>query len=446
MSEMSAGMGGGLNDTAARWSLRSSDRDYVITKRSTIGRADGTEIQLTGTGVSRQHATVEPAPEGIAVVDLQSKNGTYINDKRIERGVARAGDKIRVGNVTISVIALSPSENETVIMQPGATSKVNLAAPPAEKEPAERTASPANEKRPEAPVAAEKKAALAEPPRAEVEKSDLAATQIRSPAEKAPVQAQDAPKTEPPKVEAQKAEAPKTEPPPAESPKAAEKTAEKPADKPAEKPAEKAAEKAADKPAEKPVAADGGAKKNPPRNWWENTQENAAIDGTIVGGPPVNFAEYDDQMIARIEVSQTSLVGLSPNLRSRRVELDRDKYMMGRASDCDIVVDDPRASAQHAQFVLENGSWFVSNVFSTNSVFVNGQKAQRSLINNGDRIRIGDSEWVFKVPSGKKAASASKPAGERKVVKIDLANAMYFVGGILLTAGLFFLILYLMRK
>src|SRR3954452_9550486 len=51
-----------------------------------LGRGGGCDIKLTGRSVSRKHAKVEPTPDGYYVQDLQSTNGTFVNDRQLDRG------------------------------------------------------------------------------------------------------------------------------------------------------------------------------------------------------------------------------------------------------------------------------------------------------------------------------------------------------------------------
>ena len=64
----------------------------------TIGRAE-CDVDLNDPDVSRRHAVVRRVDEGLAIEDLGSMNGTYVNDRRIEGIVEVAeGDRIRFGN------------------------------------------------------------------------------------------------------------------------------------------------------------------------------------------------------------------------------------------------------------------------------------------------------------------------------------------------------------
>lgn len=59
-----------------------------------VGRADDAGLVLAGDGISRQHARLTPADEGVMVEDLGSANGTFVNGRRISREFARHGDEI----------------------------------------------------------------------------------------------------------------------------------------------------------------------------------------------------------------------------------------------------------------------------------------------------------------------------------------------------------------
>ncbi len=64
----------------------------------TLGRSDDCEICIPDSAISRRHAKIESTSEGYVVSDLQSTNGTFINDVRIPGPVAISdGDYLRVG-------------------------------------------------------------------------------------------------------------------------------------------------------------------------------------------------------------------------------------------------------------------------------------------------------------------------------------------------------------
>src|SRR6185436_13741446 len=61
-----------------------------------IGRdSDLSQIVLEDGQCSRAHCKLSQADDGLAIEDLDSRNGTWLNGNRIHRGVLRAGDLLR---------------------------------------------------------------------------------------------------------------------------------------------------------------------------------------------------------------------------------------------------------------------------------------------------------------------------------------------------------------
>lgn len=67
-----------------------------------IGRGQGCEIRLPDDGVSRAHARLYVEGDRTLLEDLGSRNGTFLNGKRVTSTVALGdGDKIQIGRTTI---------------------------------------------------------------------------------------------------------------------------------------------------------------------------------------------------------------------------------------------------------------------------------------------------------------------------------------------------------
>jgi DNA-binding CsgD family transcriptional regulator len=81
----------------------------------TLGRGEIVDIQLTDSGVSRQHAKLIRASDGtLTLVDLASTNGTYVNDARIEIAALREGDCIGIGPDALLRLGYKPREDSIV--------------------------------------------------------------------------------------------------------------------------------------------------------------------------------------------------------------------------------------------------------------------------------------------------------------------------------------------
>lgn len=66
-----------------------------------IGRDATADIQILDHGVSRRHAEIFRIGEIYFIQDLKSRNGTYLNEQKIEEEPLRIGDQIRVGNSVV---------------------------------------------------------------------------------------------------------------------------------------------------------------------------------------------------------------------------------------------------------------------------------------------------------------------------------------------------------
>lgn len=84
---------------------RNQGSTFAVRDRCLIGRTVQCDIILDEPSVSRRHALVWPRDGGILVEDLQSLNGVYLNNRRIESSeLSRDGDFLLVGRFRLLVI------------------------------------------------------------------------------------------------------------------------------------------------------------------------------------------------------------------------------------------------------------------------------------------------------------------------------------------------------
>lgn len=69
----------------------------------TIGRSTTADFILDAAMVSRFHCRLT-AGATVDVQDLQSTNGTFVNDKRVQRSTLAVGDRLRVGRVELELL------------------------------------------------------------------------------------------------------------------------------------------------------------------------------------------------------------------------------------------------------------------------------------------------------------------------------------------------------
>jgi len=85
-------------------------KDYPFTKENmTIGRAEENDVIIDNLAVSGYHARIDRAGDTYILTDLQSTNGTFVNDKKVVSHRLRHKDKIIIGKHLL-FFALSKSE------------------------------------------------------------------------------------------------------------------------------------------------------------------------------------------------------------------------------------------------------------------------------------------------------------------------------------------------
>lgn len=82
---------------------------------SVVGRSSDCDIRIENTGLSRVHARLTPTVQGLLVEDLQSTNGTLLNEKRIgHTAVAHHGDEIGFDVLRFRLVATDANQTDAV--------------------------------------------------------------------------------------------------------------------------------------------------------------------------------------------------------------------------------------------------------------------------------------------------------------------------------------------
>ncbi len=71
----------------------------LFKKRLTIGRVEENDIQLKTSYISRRHAHILTEGDVTRVIDANSKNGVFVNSKRVKECALSNGDIVSIGNV-----------------------------------------------------------------------------------------------------------------------------------------------------------------------------------------------------------------------------------------------------------------------------------------------------------------------------------------------------------
>jgi pSer/pThr/pTyr-binding forkhead associated (FHA) protein len=65
-----------------------------------VGRAIDCDVPISSTDLSRRHVALRKAPSGqYKLVDLESRNGVYVNGIKIHSAILHDGDSIQMGSL-----------------------------------------------------------------------------------------------------------------------------------------------------------------------------------------------------------------------------------------------------------------------------------------------------------------------------------------------------------
>jgi serine/threonine protein kinase len=111
------------------------------------------------------------------------------------------------------------------------------------------------------------------------------------------------------------------------------------------------------------------------------------------------LAEPDepDYETARIEAPDTPEFSLTleSETTGEKIELKRPTNVIGRSSDCDVVIKKPDVSKRHCRILLRSGGAMIEDLDSVNGTLVNDKQVTRRKLANGDVVTIAD--YSFRV-------------------------------------------------
>ena len=93
---------------------------------------------------------------------------------------------------------------------------------------------------------------------------------------------------------------------------------------------------------------------------------------------------------------QASRARLIDTAANRAIDLASARVTLGRESRNDITIPDINVSRTHAEISLSpQGAWVITDLGSTNGTYVNGRAVASQPLNEGDRIAMGSTNFVF---------------------------------------------------
>src|SRR5262245_40118275 len=79
----------------------------------------------------------------------------------------------------------------------------------------------------------------------------------------------------------------------------------------------------------------------------------------------------------------------------REFVFEQDSVLIGRTSECDVVLYDPGVSRKHARIFSEAANYYVEDMGSSNGTKVNGAIITKKQLSDGDAISLGPVVFNF---------------------------------------------------
>jgi pSer/pThr/pTyr-binding forkhead associated (FHA) protein len=87
--------------------------DFGSRPHLTVGRAEPADVCVADPGVSRLHVRFTRESNGLRVIDLRSRNGTWVRGIRITEALLTTGDSVVIGNTSVLIQAVSATAMAT---------------------------------------------------------------------------------------------------------------------------------------------------------------------------------------------------------------------------------------------------------------------------------------------------------------------------------------------
>ena len=131
-----------------------------------------------------------------------------------------------------------------------------------------------------------------------------------------------------------------------------------------------------------------------------------------------NYKLQTNRIFQLIEKSSTA---------KQKLDFNKDEVLLGRENSCDLTIDNPNISSEHAKITHENNAYYIIDLKSTNGTFVNFNPIKgKTKIHEGDKITLGVYTFEFSINQQENFSLVQSDFG----IRIDIQNVSYIVNSI----------------
>ena len=119
----------------------------------------------------------------------------------------------------------------------------------------------------------------------------------------------------------------------------------------------------------------------------------ALVEGPTTSSPAIQAAPASHKATGP---DHARLVLIEKGKPGKTFALGKERVIIGRLGESDVVVNDPGVSRQHAEVRRDDDGFAISDLGSTNGTNVNGKTIGEHRLSDGDRITVGNSVLEFR--------------------------------------------------
>jgi len=154
--------------------------------------------------------------------------------------------------------------------------------------------------------------------------------------------------------------------------------------------------------------------------------DSAALKQMMQDGVQSGAETADNVSTPALIVSTGAKSGMRVNLKT---DAEQGEWTIGCDADRDIVFEEQGVSGVHAKLTQDGRRWKLTDQMSANGTFVNGKRSNMSFLDNGDRVRFGPVECIFRIPARMGSATrvtraAKAPRNTRNIILAAVSFAV----------------------
>jgi Nif-specific regulatory protein len=127
------------------------------------------------------------------------------------------------------------------------------------------------------------------------------------------------------------------------------------------------------------------------------------------------------------------LAAISGRLKGVILTIDEETMIIGRETTANVCIADASVSRRHSRIEKRGEQFVIEDLESLNGTFINDVPVKSRVLEHGDRIRIGESQFLFLLQEGTETSQSSRvEIDERQImsgstVQVRVDDAIYLM-------------------